>query len=675
MSSKLIEDLCESPSLLREYARKQAEMYPTPEFARKSFTRYRKKGMKRKASTKLDNKRKIKVAKPYDLLGMKEKDALDDSLFSDTSLSKDISIINGNDIETASTTSNHQINKCDLSYSSIGGDYTEVEMGLLRLCALYKLSHPEIKPIIIPKTSSNRKLNEKGVFDEEYRVSKVLRIDYENRPVFEVKWDGYEERTWEPVKNIWDCGAFQQYVANFIQNKKAKMQQLWNELNVTIAAESLEPILSDYEIIEKSKQFNYNDFLAHFMVMVRMQRCDENPQSKNYVRVHEFLLNEMKYLNCFILRLRQLQNMKKFQDNINKEDQSKNLSVENDVDLEIPPMEDFTYTNDVIPRDGIVIDDNPPFGCTCTDDGGQCTYGSKSECCPRINTENPNNFAYTKRGILRVKQGTPIYECNKACKCPETCWNRVVQKGRKQTLSIFKTKERGWGVRTERAIAKGQYICEYVGEIISHEESERRGKEYDAVGRTYLFDLDFNGKDNPYTVDAAKYGNVSRFINHSCNPNLGVWPVWTNCLNPDLHKLCLFTLRAIKENEELSFDYINSTYSGQVQTDDEENDIDIDLLKTENNVNILNLSDSAHAMEVQVQAHAVEVQSDDYAVKKDYCNDIFVQPNNNDEQIESNDQDALDTVIEALPKSTKKEGKEGFTCKCGAPNCRKIIFC
>ena len=37
----------------------------------------------------------------------------------------------------------------------------------------------------------------------------------------------------------------------------------------------------------------------------------------------------------------------------------------------------------------------------------------------------------------------------------------------------------------------------------------------DAEGRTYLFDLDFNmGDQNPYTVDAAFFGNVSHFINH-----------------------------------------------------------------------------------------------------------------------------------------------------------------
>ena len=80
----------------------------------------------------------------------------------------------------------------------------------------------------------------------------------------------------------------------------------------------------------------------------------------------------------------------------------------------------------------------------------------------------------------------------------------------------------------------------YVGEMITSDEAEERGKKYDAEGRfenslesmkffvssfglnngtsfarTYLFDLDFNrGDQNLYTVDAAFYGNLSHFINH-----------------------------------------------------------------------------------------------------------------------------------------------------------------
>ena len=45
------------------------------------------------------------------------------------------------------------------------------------------------------------------------------------------------------------------------------------------------------------------------------------------------------------------------------------------------------------------------------------------------------------------------------------------------------------------------FVVSYAGEVITSEEAERRGKDYDAAGRTYLFDLDFNlGDDNPYTV-------------------------------------------------------------------------------------------------------------------------------------------------------------------------------
>lgn len=52
-------------------------------------------------------------------------------------------------------------------------------------------------------------------------------------------------------------------------------------------------------------------------------------------------------------------------------------------------------------------------------------------------------------------------------------------------------------------------------QVITNEEAERRGKEYDAVGRTYLFDLDFHDADAPFAVDAGVYGNAAHFINHS----------------------------------------------------------------------------------------------------------------------------------------------------------------
>ena len=218
--------------------------------------------------------------------------------------------------------------------------------------------------------------------------------------------------------------------------------------------------------------------------------------------------------------------------------------------------------------------------------------------------------------------GTPIYECNKACACSKSvsCHNRVVQKGRTVQLVIFRTaNNRGWGVKAGDNIKAGTFVTEYVGEVISSEEAERRGQYYDARGCTYLFDLDYNkGDQNPYTVDAAKCGNVSHFINHCCDPNLYVFNVWVNCLDPDLPRLALFASRDIKKGEEITFDY-NSPSS--------------------------------------VREQSVTVKID---AKED-------GPLLNVEGGGS-----LDTAIRRTPKRGNAEGKT--RCHCGAANCRQYFF-
>jgi len=81
--------------------------------------------------------------------------------------------------------------------------------------------------------------------------------------------------------------------------------------------------------------------------------------------------------------------------------------------------------------------------------------------------------------------------------------------------------------------------------------------------RTYLFDLDYSdGEHHPYKIDAAAYRNISHFINHSCEPNLAVFAVWINCLDPNLPKLALFAIRNIREGEEITFDYMLHSLKG-----------------------------------------------------------------------------------------------------------------
>jgi hypothetical protein len=70
-----------------------------------------------------------------------------------------------------------------------------------------------------------------------------------------------------------------------------------------------------------------------------------------------------------------------------------------------------------------------------------------------------SHSAYDENGRLQEPFSTftdmPIWECNEYCGCDlSACPNRVVQRGRTVGLDIFKTKEKGWGVRTIDAVPK-----------------------------------------------------------------------------------------------------------------------------------------------------------------------------------------------------------------------------
>ena len=133
------------------------------------------------------------------------------------------------------------------------------------------------------------------------------------------------------------------------------------------------------------------------------------------------------------------------------------IFVENDTDLEGPP-ENFEYINDYKAGEGITIPDDPMIGCECED-----CLDNKKNCCPNW---CGSTFAYYKYKRVKVLKGTPIYECNKRCKCGPDCPNRVVQLGRKFKLCVFRTKNgRGWGVKTLQKIKKGSFVVEYVGEV------------------------------------------------------------------------------------------------------------------------------------------------------------------------------------------------------------------
>lgn len=135
------------------------------------------------------------------------------------------------------------------------------------------------------------------------------------------------------------------------------------------------------------------------------------------------------------------------------------LFVENDIDLEGPP-ENFTYITDYVYKDlgvDVQINADPICGCECED-----CFANQNQCCA---ANMGVDFAYYKTKKVKVAQGRPIYECNKICPCGPECPNRVVQRGRKYKICIFRTKDRGWGVKTLQKVKAGAFVLEYSGEV------------------------------------------------------------------------------------------------------------------------------------------------------------------------------------------------------------------
>ncbi|XP_047495838.1 uncharacterized protein LOC125043649 [Penaeus chinensis] len=166
-----------------------------------------------------------------------------------------------------------------------------------------------------------------------------------------------------------------------------------------------------------------------------------------------------------------------------------------------------------------------------------------------------------KDGKLDAGYGiNPIFECNDECGCDECCPNRLVQKGPLNGLEITLYSEKGFGVRTTYFIPQNSFVCEYAGELISIQEAKIRFEKQKENESNYILVLreHFGGKKTGpqiTVIDPTVIGNLGRYINHSCSPNLIVVPVRIDSMVP---VAALFAIRDIQPGEELCYDYDSS---------------------------------------------------------------------------------------------------------------------
>jgi uncharacterized protein len=124
-----------------------------------------------------------------------------------------------------------------------------------------------------------------------------------------------------------------------------------------------------------------------------------------------------------------------------------------------------------------------------------------------------------------------------------------IPKPNTKNIIIKKSKIHNNGVFARKNIRKGTKVIEYVGEVVSTKEGDKRAEEQDKLskkdpsfGKTYVFEL-----NNKFDLDGNFKYNPARFINHSCNPNCKY--------KQEKLRIWIVARKNIKEGEEISYDY------------------------------------------------------------------------------------------------------------------------
>ncbi|CAI7836105.1 unnamed protein product [Closterium sp. NIES-53] len=253
----------------------------------------------------------------------------------------------------------------------------------------------------------------------------------------------------------------------------------------------------------------------------------------------------------------------------------------------MPPA--FEYVTERIMPTGLKLHGGA-HKCECK---GACRSESKCACAKR----NRDGFPYVQGGRL-VKARGIVMECGPSCGCGPACNNRVGQQGLRFHLEVYKTAHKGWAVRSWDLIPAGAVVCEYVGDVLPYERVDHveddmyvigidtvRTAKLGTQGRDPMFEdlehaLEEQAKAKPsakshraarkaskeggegseheevhYAIDGLRRGNVARFINHSCSPNLFYQSALWDHKRPELSHLLLVASENIPPLTELTYDY------------------------------------------------------------------------------------------------------------------------
>ncbi|KAF5843242.1 enhancer of zeste 2, partial [Dunaliella salina] len=169
-------------------------------------------------------------------------------------------------------------------------------------------------------------------------------------------------------------------------------------------------------------------------------------------------------------------------------------------------------------------------GCRCT---GQC----RNRSCPCL-------------AAGRECDPDLCRNCNamcEGCAVPASeCHNMRLRLRQHKRVVMGQSIVAGWGAFLHDGAKKGDFIGEYTGDLITQDEADRRGRIYDKINNSYLFNL-----NQEWVLDARHRGNKLRFANHSSDPNCKARILMVD----GDHRVAIFAAKHIAPGDELFYDY------------------------------------------------------------------------------------------------------------------------
>ena len=179
------------------------------------------------------------------------------------------------------------------------------------------------------------------------------------------------------------------------------------------------------------------------------------------------------------------------------------------------------------------------------DSGGQC------DCTDSCGENCYNRLVFTEC------YGDSRKNSKSNCSIGANCGNRSISQRKFVKCKPQREQGKGWGLVTLEKVRQGQLVIEYVGEVISKAMKEKRLQDWSVEHPNdpnfYIMAL-----SPGWFIDARETANLSRFINHSCDPNCIIHPVNVG----GQMRNTIVSLREIARGEFLSYDYHFDTQQG-----------------------------------------------------------------------------------------------------------------